>query len=210
VYYGINLSGTAAPRNSAAKIRSGIVVGSTPLALNIDVPATTVTGVVTINGAVAGTANGYGEISLRSAAGDSFGIASTSGTSYTALVVPGTYDAYYGINLSGTGAPRNSAAKIVSGVVVGSTPLTLNVDVPAPTVTGVVTINGAVAGTANGYGEISLRSTGGDSFGIASTSGTSYTTLVVPGTYDAYYGINLSGTAAPRNSAARLGCFTVP
>ena len=81
---------------------------------------------------------------------------------------------------------------------------------PAATVTGKVTINGAVAGTTNGYGDITLRNAAGDSIDLSSTSGAAYTALIMPGTYDAYYGVQLSGKGAPRNNAARLGCFTVP
>src|SRR5205823_2683493 len=150
------------PTNHAAKLRSGVVVGTGAVTLDIDIPATAVSGTITVNGAAAGTGAGAGAglISLRNAAGDTAQLGATSARTYSALVVPGTYDVYYGFTTRGTAVPSNAAFKVRSGVVVGSGSLALDVDIPAGTVSGAITINGAAAAS-GGIGAVTLRNAAG-------------------------------------------------
>ena len=144
LYFGFSAAGTAVPNNARAKLRSGVVVGASPLHLDVDIPTTKVSGTVTVNGgAITNTNGGEGTVSLVNAAGDSAILANTAPTgSYSVLVVPGTYDLYYTNTVSGSLLPTNTAAKIQSGIVVGTSPLSLNIDIPVQTVSAAITING--------------------------------------------------------------------
>jgi hypothetical protein len=79
----------------------------------------TITGALTLNGAsVAGT-TGMGSVQLSTPDGDSVALGSLSAGTYSALVVPGTYDIYYaGQGASAAAAPRNTKVLLKSGVVV--------------------------------------------------------------------------------------------
>lgn len=206
VYYQGQNGVTAVPVNTSAKIQSGVVVGTGATMLNIDVPGTTVSGKVTVNGVSIGSASGkgVGTITLRTAAGDRAPLGTTGGSSYSALVVPGTYDVYFSETTRGTAVPVNKLTKLKSGVVVGSSPLTLNVDVAATAVSGTITVNGAAATSAAGVGTLFLQNAAGDSVGLGLTNASSYSALAVPGTYDLYYGLNLSGAGVPTNTSVRL------
>jgi len=208
LYFGFGAAGTAVPTNARAKLRSGIVVGAAPLRLDVDVPATKVSGTVTVNGgAVANTSSaGQGTVSLVNAAGDSVALANTTPTgSYSALVVPGTYDVQYSNTYSGAPLPTNSAARIQTGIVVGASAVSLNIDIPAPTVSAAITINGAaVTGAAKGQWSLALKNAAGDSAQLLTyTSGTgAYSARVVPGTYDLYW--TGSGSDVPGNTSAKI------
>ena len=208
LYYGHSADGTAVPNNALAKLQSGIVVGASPLKLDVNVPATKVSGTVTVNGgAVPNTSDaGLGTVSLVNTAGDSVVLASTPpGGSYSVLVVPGTYDLYYSGVAFGPLLPTNTFAKVQSGIVVGTSPLSLNVDVPTRTVSATITINGAaVTGAAKGQWTLTLKNAAGDSAQLttyASTTGV-YSGRVVPGTYDLYW----TGSTAdvPGNTSAKI------
>jgi hypothetical protein len=208
LYYGRSVDGTGVPRNTLAKLQSGIVVGAAPLKLDVDVPATKVSGTVTVNGgAIPNTADaGLGAVTLVSAAGDSVALANTPASgNYSALVVPGTYDVYYKGVASGPLLPTNTSAKLRSGIVVGTSPLSLNIDVPAPTVSVTITINGAaVSGAAKGQWSLLLKNVAGDSAQLATYAPTTgaYSGHVVPGTYDLYW---TTGSAElPGNTSAKI------
>ena len=139
VYYRLDKAGPGLPVNHSAKILSGVVVppGDIVTTLDVVVPATPVSAAVTSNG---GIPPGFGgdALRLRTAAGDEapLGLSATP-------VVPGTYDLYYVAAYTLAGGPLNNGAKLQSGIVVGSTPLTITVDVPRTTVSGKFTIAGS-------------------------------------------------------------------
>ena len=199
--------GTTVPSNALAKLRSGIVVGASPLKVDVDVTATKVSGTVTINGAaVTGASANLGAVSLVNAAGDSAVLSDLSSAgSYAALVVPGTYDLYYTGLQSGPPLPANTSAKLQTGVVVGTSPLSLNIDVPAPTVSATVTINGAaVTGAAKGQWVLTLEDAAGARAQLTTYSSASgaFSGRVIPGTYDLYW---TSGHAdVPGNTSAKI------
>src|SRR5207253_12783 len=151
-----------------------------------------------------------GSINLvRSDTGDSVYLGRTGDPNYAQkLIIPGIYDIYYSWNgQADTGdVPRNSRARLRVGVsILAAGPL--DVDIPAVTLTGKITVNGQVP-TAN-TGSVSLREpVSGDTLTLGRTADPSYTArLVVPGTYEILYGWSGQTTATidvPRNSAARL------
>jgi hypothetical protein len=204
LYYGVTSDGTAVPSNASAKIQGGIVVGASPLSLDVDVPASTVSITITFNGAAATGSQAQGTLTLRDAAGDAAQIAtySPSTGAYSGRVVPGTYDLYWaGV---GSNAPSNTSVRIQSGVVVGTSALSLKVDVPATTVSGTATVNGAARSDfGTGITVLTLRGVAGDTVPLSLTSTGSYSTRVVPGSYDLYYS-RVANNDAPRNSSAKL------
>ena len=210
-----NTSPAASPANQLARLRTGIqVAADRTTVLDIDVTSSRLMGAVTINGVPAAAGNS-GIVSLRSADGDRATIANTAGATYSARVVPGTYDVYYtrtaGPNNTMTEAPANHAAKLRTGLVVAPGQTTVfDVDIPSTTVSGTIKINGILSG-ADDRGTLMLQNAGGDFAPFASTSGGAYTARLVPGTYDLFFSnAGSGGDTAPMNTLRMLRCFTVP
>jgi hypothetical protein len=104
---------TPAPANHAAKLRTGLVLvpGATTV-LDIDIPSATVAGAITINGTSSGVGD-HGTLMIRNAAGDFGPFASTVGGSYTARLIPGSYDLYYShAGRIGDTTPMNTLIKL--------------------------------------------------------------------------------------------------
>ena len=216
VYYTWDAADTvtppAIPRNLNARIRSGLVLNSTQT-LNLDIPLITVTGTITVNGSVP-PAERFGTVYLRNlTTGDSVNLGVLSDATYLPKqIVPGTYDVYYTWDAADTvttpGIPRNLNARIRSGLVLTSSSA-LNIDIPLITISGVVTVNGAVP-PAERFGAVFLRNLGtGDSVRLATVSDATYVPKqIVPGTYDVYYTWDAADTvmppAIPRNQNARI------
>ena len=150
-------------------------------------------------GAGGSPAGGRGGSSTGGASGSSAGSGSNTG---------GTAGGFGGSN-GGAGGGGNATGG--SGQCLG-----FNINVPATTVSGTVTVSGAaIPSTSNDAGDLTLRNAAGDTALIASTktgTTTTYSALVVPGTYDLYYtnSATIYPTAVPRNTLADLGCFVVP
>jgi hypothetical protein len=70
-----------------------------------------VTGNLTYNGATV-TGAGSAFLFLRNAEGDSANLGNTSSGTFSARVIPGTYDLYYQINLGGASVPSNTSARL--------------------------------------------------------------------------------------------------
>jgi hypothetical protein len=105
---------------------------------------------------------------------------------YSLLVIAGTYDLIYDGG-SGAGVPKNYATTLKRGIVVGSSPVSLDIDISAVNVSGSVTLNGAkLTGSINddGEGSLSLRDATGGQGVLSWLHAGSYSTLIIPGTYD--------------------------
>lgn len=205
VVYGQVSKGTAVPINRSGIVMKGVVIpAGTTATLNVDVPAVTVSGALTLNGAsVAGT-SGMGLVQLSTPEGDLVTLGSLSSGTYSALVVPGTYDIYYaGAGASAAAAPRNTKVLLKSAVVVPAAGATLNIDVPSAMVTGALTINGAVVSSPDDEGQVFLRGPSGDAT-LGLTSAGTYAVPVVSGTYDVFYKATTASALAPRNTSALL------
>jgi hypothetical protein len=207
--------GGAGPANHLARLRSDVLVGAGGVTrLDIDIPSTTVSGALNINGEPAGAGNS-GIVSLRDAAGDRVDIANTASPTFSARVVPGTYDVYYTRTATPTNtmtlAPANHAARLHSDVVVApGAPTVFDIDIPSTMVTGRITVNGVPAGPGD-TGTLMLRSAAGDYAPFASTNADSYSARLIPGTYDLYFShAGSAGDGIPMNSLVRLRCFTIP
>jgi hypothetical protein len=211
LYYGPAHGGQdGLPENHLDKLRSGIVVGTAPLTLEMELPTvTSVSGKVTVNGAAVSGISGTSYLTLNSAA-DSVDLSLDTASAYSTRVIPGTYDLTYTNAYNIAGAPVNYRTNIKSGIVVGTSPLILDIDIPATTVSGRVTVNGAGhTGSASADGEPSLALIGatGSQARLSSLDDSSFSVLVIPGTYDLYYLhylIGNPGTRVPINTKALL------
>jgi hypothetical protein len=89
---------------------------------------------------------GTAGLHLRNAAGDDAPLGTTAiAGPYAQLVVAGTYDLTYAFvsgGSAGINVPLNQSAKLRSGIVVGTTPLALDVDISASMVSGTLSQSG--------------------------------------------------------------------
>lgn len=99
-------------------------------------------------------------------------------------------------------------------MVVGDAPLSLDLDIPAATVGGTITVNGVVrSDLANDLGSYLLFKNAAGS--VVSPigfngNGSSYSVLVLPGSYQLYYSGRVDNQALPTNTNADIGCVIVP
>jgi hypothetical protein len=210
LYYAATDVGAGVPSNTNVKLRTGVVVGTGPTILDVDIPATTVMTSATVNGAPLDPNLGTGDLHLRTAAGDDALVGST-GSPFSQLVVAGTYDVYYALETNGTGAPQNQLAKVQTGVVVGATPLTLNVDITAAMVSGNLTQAGNPYPIGvNTNVSLVLQTANGDRVNLANTRYGTYSSNVIAGTYELMYEYNTGSVSIPNNTFGDLGCYSVP
>ena len=214
LYYKVITPGPGVPSNAFAKLASGIVIAGSAQTLDIDIPATVVTGTITVNGAQVDKSMGTGGLHLRTAAGDDALVGTTDiAGAYSQLVVAGSYDLYYAFitGNSAGGVPVNQSAKLRSGVVVGATPLTLDIDVAAPMVSGTLSQNGLqYPGGGSVTANLILQSASGDKATLGSTYSPTYVRYVIAGTYELFYSVNLGAVGIPFNKLGDLGCYRVP
>ncbi len=211
LYYGPAHGGhDGLPENHLDKLRSGIVVGTAPLTLEMDLPTvTSVSGKVTVNGARVSRISGVECLTLKSAA-DSVDLFLDTASAYSTRVIPGTYDLTYTGTCNTAGAPVNNSTNIKSGIVVGTSPLILDIDIPATTVSGRVTVNGAGStgsASADGGPSVVLIGATGSQAPLSSLGASSFSVLVIPGTYDLYYRLGVFdnlGPGVPINTKALL------
>jgi hypothetical protein len=177
-----------APINRLARLRTGVVVAADQATtLDVDIPATTVAGTITINGARLAAEDSV-SVLFRNAAGDSATIAAQSGGAFAASLVPGTFDVFLSANAVGGGSatPVNQLARIATDVVIGAGSAALDLDVPSVTVAGGISIGGVPAGPTN-RGWVYLKNAAGDVVKIGVANSASYEARVVPGSYDLYF-----------------------
>ncbi|MES1207008.1 MAG: hypothetical protein ABUS79_13810 [Pseudomonadota bacterium] len=197
-----------APVNQLARLHTGVIIGpDDTTTLDVDVPAATIAGAITINGAALAPADAV-TLSLRNAAGDTVTIASNSGGAYAARVVPGTFDLFLTSPVAGpdSALPMNQLARISRDVVITAGTSTLDVDVPSVTVLGTVAIGGVPAGPSN-RGWVYLRNAAdGDVVRIAVANSATYRARVVPGSYDLYFtGTTDAYSVTNQNARLRTG-----
>jgi hypothetical protein len=124
--------------------------------LDLDVPVVTVTGSVTLKGGVfpdlTGTRGGLSFTPSTGTAATPAPFALTGAATYRVNLIPGTYDVAYAGDANGCGADTPPAIPCNSGLIKSQINLAadgvLDLDVPAVTVTGAVTLAGAALPTA--------------------------------------------------------------
>jgi hypothetical protein len=206
VYYtlGEAASGSATPLNQLARVATGVVIGSAaPTRLEVNVRSATVAGSIAINGVPAGPTN-RGKAFLKNAAGDVVRIAVANAASYTARVVPGTYDLYF-TGTEDVYSVANQNTRLRTGIIVGAGGTTvLDVQVPSAAVAGTLRLDGLPPEATDSV-HLLLRNAAGDYAPIPWSIDGRYTMRAVPGTYDLYYSKdNRSPASSPANQLAKL------
>jgi len=196
------LGETLVPKNTEAVIGEAIIAGNTTV--DIDIPVVERTGAFKIGG-VNAPASIYenAQISLRdTVTGDLVALGQTRHQTFAVKVVPGSYDIVYS-RLSGTTiVPANSLAVIASGVVF-TTSGAADIDISVVSIAGSFTLDGAnfpVSIYSNA--RIWLVGPGDDRVQLGQTRHQTYTTRVIPGTYDLAYEVLLTTGSIPANSWA--------
>jgi hypothetical protein len=200
--------------------------------LDLDIPAISVTGKVTLDGAALPNGTGSrGRIVFVAASGRSTltaDLGSTGAGSYSLRLPPATYDVTYlpDSTQCAPGATPTPAMPCSGGVLAHGAKLSadgvLDVDIPTASVSGAVTLAGAAfptgSGTTNPRGTISFAGAAGTGsagtvaavFSLGTSAGASYQGKLVRGSYDVSYNGNASlcvqqggaTPAAPCNSGA--------
>ncbi len=114
VYYALGDRSSSTLPIGSARIRTGVAIPSGTSSLDIDIPVATVTGSLTVDGVAVPSTSDFGRITLKHATtGHSATIGYTTQSTYTARLVPGTYDVYYALETTGGAAvPLNYNAKL--------------------------------------------------------------------------------------------------
>jgi hypothetical protein len=189
-----------APQSSAcgtkAPCNGGILMQNVDLrtagALDIDVPMVVTRGAVSLNGTrMTGDTYG-GSLTFSTGAKPELGAASpatipiASDGSYALALLPDRYSvAYSGVPYEDPLLPRGGG-RLRSDVVIRNDG-NLDVDVPTATVSGKVTLDGGAVSRSDA-GAITFASSGAAAASAPIRADGSYTTIVVPGTYDVGYG----------------------
>lgn len=163
-----------------------------PKEVDIVVPTVTISGKVTVNGDAAPLAYDATFV-LVNDAGAWVTLATLSEPTYSARIIPGTYDLVYqgaSGNFDGNaddGAPDNRQAILRRELVIEAS-ATLDLDVPMVMITGQATLNGGPVET-SGRAGFSLSTSDDYNWVLATTLSeyTAYTAEVMPGTYDVHY-----------------------
>jgi hypothetical protein len=229
--YDVIYQGLAAremPRNYDAILGPPLVVADSPVSLDVDVPATTVSGRVTVDGktvvATRSLLDGEeGYVGLSSERGGRVELAPVHEGSFQTTVLPGSYELWYRSGRLSDDIPVSSQVRIGSALVAGGAPLTLDVDVPMRRVMGSLTVNGApvLDPELNGLGALFFDVDQGPLFACTTPLGPDqeslstdpnalangiYSQLVVPGLYDLVYGVYRPGPGVPANTRFSVGC----
>ena len=201
------------PMNTSAIIKRGVAVSAQGLAIpTIDIPSVVVSGKLTLGGAALSNSDDDGTLSLATDEGDAIALGRLSAGTFSTRVIPGTYDIYFDVMFQavGTLAPLNHRGKIKSVQLAPGMPITLDIDVPSPVITGAIKVGGSLLDKMYDGGRLWL----GDPKGTAGmplgwTSAGKYSARVLPGRYDLYYQATSPSALAPINASAKLGCFVV-
>jgi len=216
--YDMMWSGPTAPttgtlRNQRFLLRAGVTLPGT--VDPIDVTPVALTGTVTRNGAP--PTFGFGQVSLeRVASEDRPVIANVMGTNpYSVLLMPGTYDLVY----AATGSPdvspgssllRNRHAVLRRGISITAA-TTLDIDLPASLLRGVVTLNGVTGRDGSAYLFVRRAGDAADTARLTTLPEAHYTSVVVPGTYEVFVGnSNPTRPSQIANTNGRVGCVVIP
>lgn len=214
VHYRRRLADNQAPLNADARLSTVEILATDDDSqrLDIDVPVTTLAGVLTLDGATPpdGTYEN-GRILLRDRlTGDRIVLGQTRDGAYDAPLVPGDYEVIYERVLGGQQVPVNRAA-VLQQTTLEAGEQSLDIDVATAVVSGGITVAGAPAPADPGDdGVIVLRNPDtGDEAILGNTAEGTYTRRVVQGDYEVYYRQQTSSGGVPANTNASLGSITI-
>lgn len=211
VYYVQDTSRESAPRNSNARIRELVTGdgGST----DIDIGRVAVTGTILLAGQTPPDSDYQdGHLFLRDmVTGDSVLLGNTRAGQFSAPVVPGEYEVVYVAETAGALLPVNTGAVIGDVMIDVGMPFDLPIDVPALSLAGAVTVNGAAApmDTLDVGSLYLVDAQTQDQIYLGSTYDGAYAQTLTPGSYLVYYRVGTSSGGVPANANANLGCWTL-
>jgi hypothetical protein len=207
-------TGAPYPCQLSATFRTGLRFDNDG-ALDVDVPVTTVSGKVTLDGAAPPSANfSKGQIRVRGSDGSIGTLANLDkGANYTARLVTGSYEVLYDnedSSCTGDIYPCEQMAYLRD--LTAQTDGTLDVDIPTAHVTGKITADGAALPAESSRG--AMRVTGpkgarGTLINLDKQSGSNYAARVIPAAYDIDYEPILGvcdGTNLPCQIGTMKGC----
>jgi hypothetical protein len=211
VFYVQDSSREAAPRNTNARIRE--LVTDAGGSQDIDVARVEVSGTILLAGQTPPDSDYQdGHLFLREmTTGDSVLLGNTRAGQFSAPVVPGEYEVVYVAETAGAPLPVNTGAVIGDVVIDGGVPFDLPIDVPALSLAGAVTINGAATpmDTLDVGSLYLVDAQTQDQIYLGSTYDGAYAQTLTPGDYLLYYRVDTSTGAVPANVNANLGCWTL-
>lgn len=194
--------GTGPLGNSNAKLMSGISIQA-DRALDIDVPSITLAGWLTVNGAR--LAAGTGSVILRREGGDSVSLGSAgSGVGYSARLVPGSYEVYFGLGNPSPSGRVNQNARLAGPVTFAQSRSDFDVDVPVVRSGAAVTLDGSVVPASDNGNRVVLRGAAAPAFGARDEATVAFlqevsfpaAVYIVPGLYDVHLvNTNTGGTS---------------
>jgi hypothetical protein len=202
LFYAGGVDPGVVPENASAKLAGDVSIPQSRT-LDIDIPMVTVTGNVTVNGAAHVTSQNNARLSFSNSADDFVDLATTDAATYTASLVPGTYDLLYDAHVfQDDGVPDNQFGTISRNLIVEEDG-TLNLDIPLLSVTGNVTVGGEPpsGGAATFY---FVNPDSGDTVIATTLAEPAYTAEFLPGRYDVFYGFQEQGPDLPANYGTRI------
>lgn len=234
VVYSVKVNGPFSPDNEEATLKRGVSISgdssgnpSGNQSVAVDIPYVTIAVTLTLNGKTVNNSNtsvdDYGRISLRDVTTsekfplfDTFSLTSGQATgSYSARLIPTTYDVIYENQSRGDFWPLNEETRLIQNQAL-NTSGSLSLNVPTVEVTTTVTLGGkSVSGgntTGQDYGRLDLRDlVTGDTFELQDVWSGSQgkpvatdTAVIIPGTYDLIYAVEQTGSNWPRNKEKTL------
>ena len=180
----------------------GVVITKTATERDIDLRTAPISGAFTLDGAALPAGCRWTLLS-SDVASASFALDATG--AYTGRVPPGTYDLIYlGADNASTCSVKNIRSALKRGIVVPVAGTTVpRFDAVSVQVSGRFSLGGAALSNAADDGSLSLRTAEGDNIPLGKLSAGTFTTRVLPGSYDLYF--TLSDDFAPMLAPANSG-----
>ena len=175
-------------------------VATTDFNGSVDVPVGTISGTVTVNGALLADASGSrGAIGFKNRDNGHvhrMDLGTTGAFTYSLRVVPGHYDLwYFTSNAAKAGSQLPSASALLQQDVTLADASVIDVDILSVAISGNVTVNGAPIGDqASDRGSVFLFASGEEQIGpiavipLGIVGAVSYTLRLAPGSYDVRFG----------------------
>jgi hypothetical protein len=209
IHYRQTTSSGGVPQNTNAKLGTVDLAG--PTARDVNIPTVQVTGTITVGGQPPpATQYDDGRLYLRNAeTGDSVLLGNTHEGSFTALVIPGTYDVHYALETGGTEVPVNRDAYVQTVEVEVGVPL--QIDLGVIDLVGNFLVGGEPAPpTISDFGLVYLEHTATrDAVYVGSTNDGTYAQRLVTGRYLLYYRQENANGLVPANTNAGLACLDI-